>query len=184
MERDTDEKVFAMLARQFGTGPGKIHIQQQFRTRNQHIEEDYLQYLDALEELRSQGYLNEELTIRRYEIMQRFIEEVRNFELKRNLALMYTPEHYVEVPRTEEAIRFTVQQYSCMRGYSRSDNYPIALQQQQQPAQANQQNEALAAPPPVPNMPQPPQQPAAYRQQPKRVCFNCSDPSQFVIDCP
>ena len=34
-ERDTDEKVFALLARRFGTGSNKIQIQQQFRTRNQ-----------------------------------------------------------------------------------------------------------------------------------------------------
>ena len=33
-ERDTDEKVFAQLARRFGTGSSKIHIQQQFQTRN------------------------------------------------------------------------------------------------------------------------------------------------------
>ena len=54
-ERDTDEKVFALLARRFGTGSSKIHIQQQFRTRNQNNEEDYMQYLDALEGLRSQS---------------------------------------------------------------------------------------------------------------------------------
>ena len=33
-ERDTDEKVFAILARRFGTGSTKIQIQQQFRARN------------------------------------------------------------------------------------------------------------------------------------------------------
>ena len=54
-ERDTDEKVFALLVHRFGTGSGKIHIQQQFGTRNQNSEEDYMQYLDALEGLRSQG---------------------------------------------------------------------------------------------------------------------------------
>ena len=131
-ERDTDEKVFALLARRFGTGSSKIHIQQQFRTRNQNSEEDYMQYLDALEGLRSQGYPNEEVTIRRYEIMQRFIEGVRNFELKRNLALMYAPEQYVEAPPTVEALRFTVQQYLRMRGSSRSDNYPMISPPQQQ----------------------------------------------------
>ena len=47
-ERDTNEKVFALLARRFGTGSSKIDIQQQFRTRNQNNEEDYMQYLDAL----------------------------------------------------------------------------------------------------------------------------------------
>ena len=62
-ERDTDEKLFALLERRFGTGSSKIHIQQQFRTRNQYNEEDYMQYLDALEGLRSQRYPNEEAKI-------------------------------------------------------------------------------------------------------------------------
>ena len=48
-----------------------------------------MQYLDALEGLRSLGYPNEEVTVRRYEMMQIFIEGVRNFELKRSVALMY-----------------------------------------------------------------------------------------------
>ena len=98
-ERDTDEKVFALLARRFGTGSNKIQIQQQFRTRNQSPDEDYMQYLDALEGLRSQGFPNEEVAVRRYEIMQRFIEGVRSFELKRNLALMYAQEQYVDTPQ-------------------------------------------------------------------------------------
>ena len=110
-ERDTDEKVFALLARRFGTGSNKIQIQQQFRTRNQSPDEDYMQNLDALEGLRSQGFPNEEVAVRRYEIMQRFIEGVRSFELKRNLALMYAQEQYVDTPPTVEALRFTVQQY-------------------------------------------------------------------------
>ena len=48
-ERDTDEKVFALLARRFGTGSSKIRIQQLFLTRHQSNDEDYLQYLDPLE---------------------------------------------------------------------------------------------------------------------------------------
>ena len=99
-ERDTDKKVFALLARRFGTGSNKIQIQQQFRTRNQSPDEDYMQYLDALEGLRSQGFPHEEVAVRRYEIMQRFIEGVRSFELKRNLALMYAQEQYVHTPPT------------------------------------------------------------------------------------
>ena len=192
-ERDTDEKVFALLARRFGTGSSKIHIQQQFRTRNQNSEEDYMQYLDALEGLRSQGYPNEEVTVRQYEIMQRFIEGVRNLELKRNLALMYAPEQYVEAPPTVEALRFTVQQYLRMRGSARSDNYPMIPPPQQQ-ANLPQPNQSPAAPLPAQKMQQQPPQPAAYqqqpappaayRQQPQRACFNCGDPSHFVVDCP
>ena len=149
-ERDTDEKVFALLARRFGTGSSTIHIQQQFRTRNQNSEKDYMQYLDALEGLRSQRYPNEEVTVRRYEIMQRFIEAVRNFELKRNLALIFAPEQYVEAPPTVEALRFTVQQNLRMRGSSRSFNYPMAPPQHQQ-ANHPQPNHSPAAPPPAQN---------------------------------
>ena len=185
-ERDTDDKVFALLIRRFGTGSSKIHIKQQFRTRNQNNEEDYMQYLDTLEGLRSQGYPNEEGTVRRYEIMQRFIEGVRNFELKRNLALMYAPEQYVEAPPTVEALRFTVQQYLRMRGSSRPENHQMNHPQPKQPPQPNQQPKLpLAIPPPVQHAQQPPpQQPAPYRQQPQRACFNCGDPSKFVIDYP
>ena len=182
-ERDTDEKVFALLARRFGTGSSKFQIQQQFRTRNQSDNEDYMQYLDALEGLRSQGFPNEDVTVRRYEIMQRFIEGVRSFELKRNLALMYAQEQYVDTPPTVEALRFTVQQYLHMRGPIRSENYP-APQQQQQPLLARQQNPILAAAPQAPNWQLPPQ-PVAVRQQPpkpSRACVNCGDPSHFVAD--
>ena len=183
-ERDTDEKVFALLARRFGTGSSKFQIQQQFRTRNQSDNEDYMQYLDALEGLRSQGFPNEDVTVRRYEIMQRFIEGVGSFELKRNLALMYAQEQYVDTPPTVEALRFTVQQYLHMRGPIRSENYP-APQQQQQPLLARQQNPILAAAPQAPNWQLPPQ-PLAVRQQPpkpSRACVNCGDPSHFVADC-
>ena len=179
-ERDTDEKIFALLARRFGTGSTKIQIQQLFRTRNQSNDEDYMQYLDALENLRSQGIPNEEITVRRYEIMQRFVEGVRSFELKRNLALMYAQEQYVDTPPTVEALRFTVQQYLHMRGSIRSENYPAP---QQKPLLASQQNPIPAAAPQVPNV-QPPPQPVAVRQQPPRACFNCGDPSHFVADCP
>ena len=183
-ERDTDEKVFALLGRRFGTGSSKFQIQQQFRTRNQSDNEDYMQYLDALEGLRSQGFPNEDVTVRRYEIMQRFIEGVRSFELKRNLALMYAQEQYVDTPPTVEALRFTVQQYLHMRGPIRSENYP-APQQHQEPLLASHQNPIPAAAPRAPNGQLPPQ-PVAVRQQPpkpSRACVNCGDPSHFVADC-
>ena len=183
-ERDTDEKVFALLARRFGTGSSKFQIQQQFRTRNQSDNEDYMQYLDALEDLRSQGFPNEDVTVRRYEIMQRFIEGVRSFELKRNLALMYAQEQYVDTPPTVEALRFTVQQYLHMRGPIRSENYP-APQQHQEPLLASHQNPIPAAAPQAPNGQLPPQ-PVAVRQQPpkpSRACVNCGDPSHFVVNC-
>ena len=121
-----------MLARRFGTGSNKVQIQQQFRTRNQSNDEDYMRDLDALEGLRSQGFTIEEVTVRRYEIMQRFIEEIRSFSLKQNLALMYAQEQYVDAPPIVEALWFTVRQYLRMRDPTRAENFP-APQQQQQP---------------------------------------------------
>ena len=103
--------------------------------------------------------------------MQRFIEGVRSFELKRNLALMYAQEQYVDTPPTVEALRFTVQQYLRMRGLARTETFPAPLQQLlQQSASANQQNliQAPAAQAPS-NAQQIPQQPAAFRQQPQRT---------------
>ena len=129
---------------------------------------------------------NEEVAVRRYEIMQRFIEGVRSFEFKRNLALMFAQEQYADTRPTVEALRFTVQQYLRKRGSARPETFPAPLQQQlQQPASANQQNhiQAPAAQAP-PNSQQIPQQLAAFRQRPQRTCFNCGDPSHFVADCP
>ena len=50
----------------------------------------------TLEGLRSQCFPNEEVTVQRCEIMQEIIDGVCNFELRRNLALMYAQEEYVE----------------------------------------------------------------------------------------
>ena len=75
------------------------------------------------------------------------MEGVRNFELKRNHALLYASEQYVEAPPTVEALRFTVQQYLRMPGSSRPEIYQMAPQQPQQPPQPNQQPKLpLAAP--------------------------------------
>ena len=77
-----------LLARQFGKLSSKIHIQQPFRTRNRYGS------FRCLEGLRSQGFPNEEVAVRWFEIMQKFIDGVRSFELKRNLTLMYAQEKY------------------------------------------------------------------------------------------
>ena len=87
-ERDTNEKVFALLARRFGTGSSKIHIQQQCLTHNQTSEEDHMQSLDALEGMRSHGFPNEERAPWRDEMVQEVFDGVRRLTLKRNLALI------------------------------------------------------------------------------------------------
>ena len=52
-------------------------------------------FLDALESLRSKGFPDEDVTLRRYEIFQRFISGVRSAELRNALATKDAEEKYV-----------------------------------------------------------------------------------------
>ena len=77
-ERDTPEKVFELLVSRFGTGGNRMHVRQAFTTRQQSDREDWMQHSNALEGLRSQGFPDEPFTTKRYKILQRFIEGVRD----------------------------------------------------------------------------------------------------------
>ena len=77
-ERDTPEKVFELLSSRFGAGGNRMQVRQTFQSRVQREKEDWMQYLDALEGLRSQGFPQESITTKRYEILQRFMEGVRD----------------------------------------------------------------------------------------------------------
>ena len=81
-ERDTPEKVFELLASRFGTGGNRMQVRQAFATRQQSEKEDRMQYLDALEGQRSQGFPDEPVSTKRYEILQHFIEGVRDAMLR------------------------------------------------------------------------------------------------------
>ena len=70
-ERDSHEKVCTLLSSRFGTGNSRWRLRQAFRLRNQLEKEDLMQYLDAFEGLRSQGFPDEPLTTQRYEIFHR-----------------------------------------------------------------------------------------------------------------
>ena len=88
-ERDTPEKVFELPSSRFGAGGNRMHVRQAFQSRVQQEKEDWMQYLDALEGLRSQGFPQETITTKRYEILQRFMEGVRDPVLRRELAIVY-----------------------------------------------------------------------------------------------
>ena len=77
-ERDEPDKVFSLLASRFGTGGNRMHVRQTFMSRVQQEKEDWMQFLDALEGLRTQGFPDEPITTRRYEILQRFIDGVND----------------------------------------------------------------------------------------------------------
>ena len=90
-ERDTPEKAFELLASRFATEGNRMQVRLGFASRYQLAKEDWMQYLNALEGLRSQGFPDEPITTKRYEILQRFIEGVRDSALRRELSIIYAP---------------------------------------------------------------------------------------------
>ena len=68
-----------------------------------------MQYLDALEGLRSQGFPDEPITTRRHEILHRFMDGVSDPVLQRELTVVIATEAYLADPLTVELLRFTVQ---------------------------------------------------------------------------
>ena len=89
-----------------------MQVRQTFQSRVQQEKEDWMQYLDALEGLRSQGFPQESITTKRYEILQRFMEGVRDPVLRRELAIVYASETFLTDPPTVESLRFTLANYS------------------------------------------------------------------------
>ena len=92
-----------------------MQVRQAFATRQQSNREDWMQYLDALEGLRSQGFHGESVTTKRYELSQRFIEGVRDPALRRELSIIYASESTVTEPPTVESLRFTTRQLQRTR---------------------------------------------------------------------
>ena len=109
-ERDEPDKVFSLLASRFGTGGNRMHVRQTFMSRVQQEKEDWMQFLDALEGLRTQGFPDEPITTRRYEILQRFIDDINDPTLRQELAVVYAAESYLTEPPTVESLRFTTRQ--------------------------------------------------------------------------
>ena len=61
-ERNDPEKNFTLLASRFETSGNKMHIRQTFMSRVQQEREDWMDVLDALEGLRTQGFPDEPIT--------------------------------------------------------------------------------------------------------------------------
>ena len=81
------ENVLELLVSRFSTGGNRMQVRQAFMSRYQ-LEIDWIEYLDALEGLRSQGFPNEPITTNCYESMQRFIEGDRDTTLRRTLSII------------------------------------------------------------------------------------------------
>ena len=77
-----------------------------------------MQYLDALEGLRTQGFPDESITTKRYEVLQRFTDGVPDLKLRQELAVFYGAENFLTDPPTVESPRFTTRQLERYRSLS------------------------------------------------------------------
>ena len=161
-----------------------------------------MQYLDALEGLRTQGFPDEPITTKRYEILQRFTDSVLDPILRQEMAVVYAAENFLTDPPTVESLRFTTRQLQRHRSLSAKPydprnamrsrphpfmpgklvNPPPGLPQKVLPPPQIQKNIQPAIP--QPNTPSMKQIPLPPMRIPQGICFHCGLPGHFARQCP
>ena len=120
-QRDTAEKIFEILLNRFGSGVQGHQAMMRFEKRRQREDETIDKFLDNLEMLRRRSQPDESNRRMNLAVASRFIDGVKNDELRTMLATHYTPLS-TNAPTPEE-LRLNSKEYFLLKLPSRSGYY-------------------------------------------------------------
>ena len=120
-QRDTAEKIFEILLNRFGSGVQGHQAMMRFEKRRQGEEETIDKFLDDLEMLRRRSQPDESNRRMNLAVASKFIDPVKNDELRTMLAPHYTPLS-TNAPTPEE-LRLKSKEYLLLKPPSRSGYY-------------------------------------------------------------
>ena len=120
-QRDTAEKIFEILLNRFGSGVQGHQAMMRFEKRRQREDETIDKFLDNLEMLRRRSQPDESNRRMNLAVASKFIDGVKNDELRTMLATHYTPLS-TNAPTPEE-LRLKSKEYLLLKPPSRSGYY-------------------------------------------------------------
>ena len=121
VSRDTAEKIFEILLNRFGSGVQGHQAMMRFEKRRQREDETIDKFLDDLEMLRRRSQPDESNRRMNLAVASKFIDGVKNDELRTMLAMHYTPLS-TNAPTPEE-LRLKSKEYLLLKPPSRSGYY-------------------------------------------------------------
>ena len=120
-QRDTAEKIFEILLNRFGSGVQGHQAMMRFEKRRQREDETIDKFLDDLEMLRRRSQPDESNRRMNLAVASKFIDGVKNDELRTMLSTHYTPLS-TNAPTPEE-LRLKSKEYLLLKPPSRSGYY-------------------------------------------------------------
>ena len=120
-QRDTAEKIFEILLNRFGSGVQGHQAMMRFEKQRQREDETIDKFLDDLEMLRRRSQPDESNRRMNLAVASKFIDGVKNDELRTMLATHYTPLS-TNAPTPEE-LRLKSKEYLLLKPPSRSGYY-------------------------------------------------------------
>ena len=120
-QRDTAEKIFEILLNRFGSGVQGHQAMMRFENWRQREDETIDKFLDNLERLRRRSQPDESNRRLNLAVASKFIDVVKNDELRTMLATHYTP--LSTNAATPEELRLKSKEYLLLKPPSRSGYY-------------------------------------------------------------